>query len=326
MFLHKYHTTKHIVLLIVFILCVNTSVKAQKEIPENIKGILLEGVTAIDSAKVPQDVDKAIDLFKKAVKLAPDFPEAHYYLGRTLMLIEGNTRSAVKEFNKYLALYPDAPDKESVTAEIGKLENTLKIKRNSSLMGVELMAMNGGIYIRRVQELAVSRGQSRMQHLIPGERVLKINGEDLKESNLQDVLNKINENADEKIELTVMGSGEAFKVTIPKSGNKGLIKALDEEDLHELISASAKVVVIWSSDESRSKGSYLGKVNSFINANSGIKAYQVNVSKNKMADVEFNVDTEALPAVYFYKDGKLVDSVKGFQPDVFEEKAKVLTE
>lgn len=326
MFLHKCLATKNIILLFVFILTVNISVKAQKEIPENIKGILQEGIQSIDAAKVPDDIDKAIDCFKKAVKLAPDFPEAHYYLGRTLMLIEGNTRSAVKEYKKYLALYPDAPDKESVTAEISKLENTLKIKRNSSLMGVELMAMNGGIYIRRVQELAASRGQSRMQHLVPGEQILKINGEDLKESNLQEVLNKISEDTNEKIELTVMGSGEPFKAIVPKSGTKGMVKALDEEDLHELISGSAKVIVIWNSDQSKSKGSYLGKVNAFINANAGVKAYQVNVSKNKMADVEFDIDTESLPAVYLYKDGKLVETIKGFQPDEFAEKAKVLSE
>jgi tetratricopeptide (TPR) repeat protein len=326
MFLLKSKKIFNGVLFILFFMSMSFSAYAQKEIPDNIKGILLEAITVIDSAKVPQDVDKAIDLFKKAVKLAPDFPEAHYYLGRTLILIEGNTRNALKEYKTYLALYPDAPDKESVTAEIGRLETTLKTKRSSSMMGVELMAMNGGIYVRRVQEMAVGRVQSRMQRLSAGQKIEKINGEEVKESNLQEVLNAIDANSSEQIELTVSGSGEPYTVKVPKAGNKGLIKSLDEEDLHELITASAKVIVIWTSDQLKNKYAYLTKVNSFINSNKGVKAYQINLSKNKMLDEEFGIDSEALPAVSFYKDGKLVDTIKGDQPDVFDDKAKALTE
>jgi tetratricopeptide (TPR) repeat protein len=313
-------------LFVLFAICMNFSAYAQKEIPDNIKGILLEAITVIDSAKVPQDVDKAIDLFKQARKLAPDNPEVHYYLGKTLTLIEGNARNAIKEYKKYLSLYPDAPDKENVAIEIGRLENTLKTKRSSSLMGVELMALQGGIYVRRVQELAAVRGQARMQRLFPGQKIEKINGEEVKESNLQEVLNAIDANSSEQIELTVSGSGEPYTVKVPKAGNKGLIKSLDEEDLHELITASAKVIVIWTSDQLKNKYAYLTKVNSFINSNKGVKAYQINLSKNKMLDEEFGIDNEALPAVSFYKDGKLVDTIKGDQPDVFDDKAKALTE
>ena len=98
--------------------------------------------------------------------------------------------------------------------------------------------------------------------------------------------------------------------------------------MHELINASAKVIVIWTSDQINNKFAYLSKVNSFINSNGGVKAYQVNLSKNKMIDEEFGVDTNAdsLPAISLYKDGKLVDLMKGFQPEVFEDKMKALTE
>ncbi len=326
MFLHKCLTTKNIILLFVFILTVNISVKAQKEIPENIKGILQEGIQSIDAAKVPDDIDKAVGLFKQAVKAAPEFPEVHYYLGRTLVLLEGNARNAMKEYKKYITLYPDAPDKETVTAEIARLERILKTNNQTSLIGVELMAMNGGIYIRKVKEMALGRIQSRMQRLSAGQKVLQINGEDVKESNLQDVLNKIDNTSTEKIQITVMGTGEPYSVDVPKAGNKGMMKALDEEDLSELIASNAKVLVVWGPAKPGTALGYYTKLEYFLMAHKDVKAYEINLNKNKMLDVEYGIDTETLPSFSLYKNGKLTEVIKGFEPEVFDEKIKVLAE
>ncbi len=326
MFSIKFKKMPNSILFVLLTLLFSVTVRAQQEIPDNIKTTLLQGIQIIDSAKVPSDIDKAIDLFKSAAKTAPDFPEVHYYLGRTLVLLEGNTRNALKEYKKYITLYPDAPDKASIAVEIARLEDVLKTKKQTSLMGIELMAMNGGIYIRKVQEMALGRIQARSQRLAAGERVLKINDEEVKESNLQDVLNKIGGTESDKIRLTVMSNSEPYTVDVPKAGNKGMMKALDEEDLQELIAASPKVLVVWGPAKAGSSLGYYTKLNYFLMAHKDIKAYEVNLNKNKMADVEFGIDTETLPSFSLYKNDKLVDFIKGFDSAVFDEKIKALTE
>ena len=74
------------------------NILAQNEIPQSIKDILLNGITIVDSAKSARDIEKAVDVFKSAVKLEPKSPEAHYYLGKTLFMLNGNIRNGINEY------------------------------------------------------------------------------------------------------------------------------------------------------------------------------------------------------------------------------------
>jgi tetratricopeptide (TPR) repeat protein len=145
-----------IIILFVYLFSANIII-AQQEIPDNIKDQILKGITALESAKIPVDIDEALALFEEAILLAPKYPDAHYFLGKTLSLIQGNSGKAVKELKKYLEMSPEAPDKEKVLGEIAKLEEAIKIKNKSYLMGLSLIKLSDGIYIRQVSPDFIAR-------------------------------------------------------------------------------------------------------------------------------------------------------------------------
>ena len=211
---------------------------------------MLKGINAVDSAEVPVDVDRALDYFKEVNKLAPDFADVHYYLGKTLSMLEGNTRNAVKELKKYLELYPDAPDKENVESDIKRLEEDLKANRKSALLGVKLMLLPDGVYIKSLDNKSIHRVSARVQKLYVGDKILKVNGEDVTGLNLQQVLNKIDSQSSENIKLTITRTGSPIDINISKAFYDKMapfsLKQLGEEDLNLIINESkVPVIVLW---------------------------------------------------------------------------------
>ena len=57
-----------------------------------------------------------------------------------------------------------------------------------------------------------------------------------------------------------------------------------------------------------------------------LQGFEVDIEENKMIGDEFDIAKETVPVVSFYKDGKLVDKIIGFDKDLFEEKAEELME
>ncbi len=319
---------------VTFILCLSLVIVsyfplyAQQEIPDNVKDLLLKGINAVDSAKVPDDIDKALILFKEVNKLAPDFADVHYYLGKTLSMLEGNVANAVKELKKYLELYPDAPDKESVESDIKRLEEDLKANRKSALLGVKLMSLPDGVYIKSLENKSIHRVSSRVQKLYVGDKILKVNGEDIAGLTLQEVLNKIDSESSENIRLTITRTGSPIDITVSKTFYDKMapfsLKQLGEEDLNLIIKESkVPVIVLWSTETCTECKKYYSSI---VSVSNGIKTIEVNIEENKMIGDEFDIEKENVPVVSFYKDGKLFDKIVGYDKDLFEEKAEELME
>jgi len=53
--------------------------KAQQEMPDAIKDHIMQGIAAFEASKTPADIDKALLEFNEAAKIAPDYPDVHYY-------------------------------------------------------------------------------------------------------------------------------------------------------------------------------------------------------------------------------------------------------
>lgn len=64
-------------------------VRAQQEIPDKIKSKIVAGISALENAKKPADMDLAVKEFSEAALIAPEYPDVHFYLGKTLSMMQG---------------------------------------------------------------------------------------------------------------------------------------------------------------------------------------------------------------------------------------------
>ena len=83
------------------------------ELPEDARRFKVQAEAAVREKRD----DDAIDLFDKALSIAPWWPEGHY--NRALLLGEaGRKPEAIREMKKYLALEPNAPDARAAQDKI----------------------------------------------------------------------------------------------------------------------------------------------------------------------------------------------------------------
>ena len=78
-----------------------------------------------NTLKTHNDIDAAIHEYEEAIRVRPDYPNAHYNLAVTLEGVKQFAR-ARHEFEAYLQLAPDAPDAEQIRKhlkETGPLHN-----------------------------------------------------------------------------------------------------------------------------------------------------------------------------------------------------------
>mgnify|MGYP001236484903 CR=1 FL=1 len=141
--------TRMLIAIAAVLLCA-ASAWAQQAIPEAAKKHLLAGIDAIEKAKTPSDVDRAVAEFESAAKIAPDSPEAYYFLGKTLSMTRGRAKQAIDAYNRYLVLAPNAPDAAKVKAEIAELEKMRAWSRKSGSIGMAAVALPDGFYLRSV--------------------------------------------------------------------------------------------------------------------------------------------------------------------------------
>lgn len=127
--------------------------------PENLSGWINLGNMLMDSGRFseavsayskaleldPTNVDVRVDMatcykesgkplfaeqeYRKAIKLNPNHPNAHRNLGVLLATDLNNKSEAVKEFEKYLSLSPNAPDAGNIFRLISELKNSPDYKR-----------------------------------------------------------------------------------------------------------------------------------------------------------------------------------------------------
>lgn len=93
----------------------------QQTVSEEAKRHFDRGTAAVEIAKDPGDYKIAIDEFKQASALAPEWPDAYYNLG-LVQEKAGQFKDAADTLKTYLKLAPNAADADSVKSLINKLE------------------------------------------------------------------------------------------------------------------------------------------------------------------------------------------------------------
>lgn len=340
---------KQIIISLLLSIGINGFVVAQKEIPDKIKDKIVNGIKYLENSKVPEDMDKAAKEFTEAAAIAPEYPDVHYYLGKTLSMMQGNAGKAVRELKKYLELYPDAPDKEKVNAEIVQLEDAIKTKNTSYLMGLSLIQLSDGIYIRQVNsnypiDATSGRLNSRVSHnatgVKAGDKIVKINDTDIQGYSIEKVIKLID--GDNSLQskvikdgvdvsskyrrITVMRGGSNTPVLMYKGDKKinPTIRDSGEEDLNSIISETrTPLVVFFMSDWCDLCEKYIGEIMGLgYKYKDGITCISVNIDENIYAAREFNVSKA--PAVHLYKDGKLIDKIDGYESKLLSGKVETL--
>ncbi len=79
------------------------------------------GMAAVEMAKAPDDFEVAINEFKQATVLAPDWADAYFNLGKVQEAAEKYT-DAIANYRHYLSLFPEAADVAAVKSIITRLE------------------------------------------------------------------------------------------------------------------------------------------------------------------------------------------------------------
>lgn len=318
-----------IITLCLFTLCLlflsSNEIKAQHEIPDNIKDHISQGLIAFDSVNIV----KAIIEFNKAIEIAPDFPDTYYYLGETYTMLQGTSFRAARNLRKYLALYPDAPDKIKVTNEIALLDEAVKTKHNSSLRGIELISLKDGIYIKGINQLAYTTTDNAFDAraaVIAGDKLVKINKTDIKGLPLQTVINIIDKEPENRIGVKVIRGGiETFAVLIKTENNKlENIFDLGEEDLWEILGNESKpVVIIFWNTWSKECRDYIPILRTATqDGKDGLKIITVNVEENNFTALACGVSK--VPTVFFVKNGKQIGRISGYQPEILKEKISLI--
>lgn len=322
----------HLFITFILLLAFN-DIKAQHEIPDNIKDHISQGISAFESAKTPEDIDKALQEFNDAAKMAPNNPEVHYYLGKTYSLLQGNAGRAANEFKKYLKFYPDAPDKTEINVEIERLNKIVETSKLSTVLGVQLVSLYDGIYIRKIQRdpfhsnaTAGRLGARDLNFLVrEGDKLLKVNDVDISGLSLDRVLKLFDKYPDRLfVPVVVIRGGEEHRANFGRTIKTKInyVNELGEEDLSGiLVEAKVPVIVIfWNPSDTECK-KYMSDIErEAITCEKSVKMITVNVNENVNILSEYNV-TE-IPTIQYFKEGKLIGKITQYQPKLFKEKTE----
>lgn len=112
------------------------------------------GMAAVEMAGSQDDYAMAIDEFRQALALAPEWADVHYNLG-LVQEKAGRYRDAVNSLRRYLQLVPNAPD----AAEVRTLADKLEFKADQFLSDEDVL----DIYVSLTdQGLWQDRGRSKV--------------------------------------------------------------------------------------------------------------------------------------------------------------------
>jgi cytochrome c-type biogenesis protein CcmH/NrfG len=66
----------------------------------------------------PEMVQRALDLFDRALKLEPDYPPALLYRGQVLFEVRKDVPGAIRSWERFVAVSPPGEDRERVVKMI----------------------------------------------------------------------------------------------------------------------------------------------------------------------------------------------------------------
>ena len=310
-------------IVIAAVLLCAASAWAQQAIPEAAKKHLLAGIDAIEKAKTPSDVDRAVGEFEAAAKIAPNTPEVYYFLGKTLSMTSGRSKQAIDAYNRYLALAPNAPDAAKVKAEIAELEKLRAWSRKSGSIGMAAIALPDGFYLRSVY----GNSPAAVAGLKQGDKIVAVDGKPTKGLTLLQFSELVDGAPGSTCTMDVVRGAQPMKVSFNRTqpfGNKALFREIDGGDLGAEVSQSKTPVAVffctgYNKDcmtlqitSMRFLGPYRGKVK-FVN---------INVDENPELAKKLNITT--IPTTLLYKNGDHVGTVEGVKLNELSQKMNVM--
>jgi tetratricopeptide (TPR) repeat protein len=122
------------------------------------------GTAAVEMAGSISDFEVAAREFEEAIRLAPQWPEAHYNLGLVREKLD-DLDGAINSLRRYLALAPQAADAPAVRSQINKLE----FRREKLAEESRVPAMLDGTWRGGMAFCGGVRGELRFYHWGGGE-------------------------------------------------------------------------------------------------------------------------------------------------------------
>jgi thioredoxin 1 len=314
--------TRMLIVIAAVLLCA-ASAWAQQAIPEAAKKHLLAGIDAIEKAKTPSDVDRAVGEFEAAAKIAPDSPEVYYFLGKTFSMTRGGTKQAVDAYSRYLALAPNAPDAAKVKAEIADLEKMRAWSRKSGSIGMAAVALPDGFYLSSVHPTSPAAAAGLRQ----GDKIVSVDGRQTKGLTLLQFSELLDGAPGSTCSVDVVRGVQPVKVSFKRTepfGNKALFQEIDGGDLgaevaQSKIPVAAVLCTAYNKDcmtlnrmSMRLLGFYRGKVK-FVN---------INVDENPELAKKLKITT--IPTTLLYRNGDHVGTVTGPNPNELIQKLNVM--
>ncbi|MEZ4601140.1 MAG: tetratricopeptide repeat protein [Syntrophotaleaceae bacterium] len=122
------------------------------------------GTAAVEMAVSESDFEVAAGEFEEAIRLAPDWPEAHYNLGLVREKLN-DLDGAIYSFRRYLALAPQAGDAAAVRSQINKVE----FRREKLAKEAQVPTLLDGTWRGFMSFCGGSRSELRFYHWGGGE-------------------------------------------------------------------------------------------------------------------------------------------------------------
>ncbi|MBK9795597.1 MAG: PDZ domain-containing protein [Holophagaceae bacterium] len=309
--------------MIVSLLLPGLQAMAQTPLPEAARGHLQSGITALQGAQSPDDLNRAIESFGAAVKAAPDAAEPYFFLGTALATSRSSSKPALDAFRRYLKLAPQAPDGEAVRDEIAKLEALRAWRRTSGGAGFSIAALGKGFFIRSV----FPNSPVTQTGLRRGDRLVSINKKPLEGLSLIQVTQLLDGPADTTCLLGVERGGKplliAFKRALLQPPPAGVVPIEEGDFGDEVLRAPTPVMlVLWAP--------WCPFCPKALEAASAVAAAQGGRLKVLSLDVDegpglvTSLRVTGIPAVRFIADGRVVDGLQGADPAAMKAKAEAL--
>ena len=315
---------------VILVLCCANLSWAKQDVPNDIRTQLQRGITGIEAAKTPDDFDAALKEFEGVVKLAPNWPDGHYYLGRVLPMVKGKSKQAINELNRYLELAPNAPDAETVKIEIQKLEKMRSLKRQSGSIGINVVKLSDGIYVRYVNPSTTMITLRRGLYIEKGDKIVSIDGKSTMGMTLQEFLLQMDGEPGKRVAFSIVrGGGTPLSGTFTRSkslSGQGKMAEIEEGDFEDdvLNSKIPVVSVFWTESSPDCNPTARLMVKMADEYGNRIKFVNINIDENP--DIAKKLNIIAIPTVIFYKKGQAVSTIKGLQQAEIQEQIKKLLE
>lgn len=316
---------------VILVLCCANLSWAKQDVPNDIRTQLQRGITGIEAAKTPDDFDAALKEFEGVVKLAPNWPDGHYYFGRVLPMVKGKSKQAINELNRYLELAPNAPDAETVKIEIQKLEKMRSLKRQSGSVGINVVKLSDGIYVRYVKPSTtmIYLNLGRPAFIEKGDKIVSINGKSTVDMTLQEFLLQMDRGPGKKVAVSIVRGSTpisgAFTLRESLSGQGKMVEIEEGDFEDDVLNSKIPVVSVFWTDWCPHCYE-MARLMAPMADEYGNRIKFVNINIDENPDIAKKLNIIAIPTVIFYKKGQAVSTIKGVQQAEIQEQIKKLLE